>query len=64
MNYILKHTDTPLIRFHASEDSNDPEITILWINEGECCLFPLDLRESYDESLGRWLKRRVICSNI
>ena len=59
MNYILKHTDTPLIRFHASEDSNDPEITILWINEGERCLFPLDLREPYDESLGRWLKRRV-----
>ena len=60
MNYILKHFDTPLIRFHASEDSNDPEITILWINEGECCLFPLDLREPYDESLGRWLKRRVL----
>ena len=60
MNYILKHFDTPLIRFHASEDSNDPEITILWINEGERCLFPLDLREPYDESLGRWLKRREL----
>lgn len=60
MNYILKHFDTPLIRFHASEDSNDPEITILWINEGERCLFPLDLREPYDESLGRWLKRRAL----
>ena len=60
MNYILKHFDTPLIRFHASEDSRDPEITILRINEAERRLFPPDLREPYDESLARWLKRRVL----
>ena len=60
MNYVLKHFDTPLIRFHASEDSRDPEITILRINEAERRLFPPDLREPYDESLARWLKRRVL----
>ena len=43
MNYILKHFDTPLIRFHASEDTSDPEITILWINEANHGLLPMDM---------------------
>ena len=43
MNYILKHFDTPLIRFHASEDTSDPEITINWINEANHDLLPIDL---------------------
>lgn len=63
MNYILKHFDTPLIRFYASEDSNDPEITILWINEGERRLLPLDLKEPYEESLSKWLQRRTLPKN-
>ena len=33
MDYILKLFDKPLIRFHATEDSSDPEITIHWIDE-------------------------------
>ena len=63
MNYILKHFDTPLIRFQASEDSNDPEITIQWINEEKLCLLPLDLGEPSEEHISKWLQRRTIPKN-
>lgn len=63
MNYILKHFDTPLIRFHASEDTNDPEITILWINEANRCLLPMDMGELTEEHISRWLQRRTIPKN-
>ena len=63
MNYILKHFDTPLIRFQASEDSNDPEITIHWINEEKLCLLPLDLGEPSEEHISKWLQRRTIPKN-
>ena len=33
MNYELRHFNTPLLRFHATEDSSTPEITILWCDE-------------------------------
>jgi len=32
MNYELKHFDTALVRFSATEDTNTPEIKILWVN--------------------------------
>lgn len=60
MNYTLKHFDTPLIRFHASEDSNSPEITIQWINEESRHLLPLDLGEPSEERISKWLRRRTI----
>jgi len=63
MNYILKHFDTSLIRFCASEDSSDPEITVLWINEAERHLLPLDLGEPSGENISKWLKRRTIPKN-
>ena len=63
MNYILKHFDTPLIRFHASEDTNDPEITILWINEANRGLLPMDMGELTEEHISRWLQRRTIPKN-
>ena len=63
MNYILKHFDTPLIRFHASEDTNDPEITILWINEANHGLLPMDMGEPTEEHISRWLQRRTIPKN-
>ena len=43
MIYEIKHFDTPLLRFSASEDSSEPEIQILWQNEAEKELYPLDL---------------------
>ena len=63
MNYILKHFDTPLIRFHASEDTNDPEITILWINEANHGLLPMDMGEPTEEHISKWLQRRTIPKN-
>jgi len=63
MNYILKLFDTPLIRFHATEDSSDPEITIHWINESDRQLIPLDMGEPTEENIGKWLKRRTIPGN-
>ncbi|MBR6825441.1 MAG: XRE family transcriptional regulator [Oscillospiraceae bacterium] len=62
MNYELKHFDTTLIRFSATEDSNTPEIQILWQNEEKKDLFPLDLELSGD-GISRWLKHRTIPKN-
>ena len=44
MSYEIRHFDTPLIRFSATEDSCSPEIQILWMNEQKKDLFPLDLQ--------------------
>ena len=62
MNYELKHFDTTLIRFSATEDSNTPEIQILWQNDEQKELFPLDLDTSGD-GIAKWLKHRTIPKN-
>lgn len=62
MNYELKHFDTTLIRFSATEDSNTPEIHILWQNNEQKNLFPLDLDLSGD-GIAKWLKHRTIPKN-
>lgn len=62
MNYELKHFDTTLIRFSATEDSNTPEIQILWQNDEQKELFPLDLNVSGD-GIAIWLKHRTIPKN-
>lgn len=62
MNYELKHFDTTLIRFSATEDSNTPEIHILWQNDDQKNLFPLDLDLSGD-GISKWLKHRTIPKN-
>ena len=33
MNYEIRHYDTPLLRFSATEDTARPEIEILWVND-------------------------------
>lgn len=62
MNYEIRHFDTPLIRFSATEDSNYPEIEILWINEPMRNLFPLNLSLSCS-GISRWLQHRLIPKN-
>ena len=62
MNYELKHFDTTLVRFSATEDTNTPEIKILWINEAKKDLFPLNL-ELTDIGISKWLKHRTIPKN-
>lgn len=62
MNYELRHFDTPLMRFSASEDSNSPEITLLWLNDEKKHLLPLDL-EPTETSIAKWLRHRIIPKN-
>ena len=62
MNYELRHFDTPLIRFSATEDSSMPEIQILYCNEDKKYLLPLDLELTAD-SLKKWLRHRTIPKN-
>lgn len=62
MNFVLKHYDTPLLRFSASMDSIDPGIEILWYDDQRKHLLPLDLELS-PESVGRWLRHRTIPKN-
>lgn len=62
MNYELRHFNTPLLRFSATEDSNTPDINILWCDESKKDLLPLDLEVS-GEGLTKWLKHRTIPKN-
>ncbi len=62
MNYEIRHYDTPLLRFTATEDTAKPEITILWINEDARQLLPLDLTVS-PEGVASWLSHRTIPKN-
>lgn len=62
MNWELRHFDTTLLRFSASENSSIPDIEILWQNDAEKHLLPLDL-ELTSESLSSWLKHRTIPRN-
>ena len=64
MNYELRHMDTPLIRFSVLEESNTPEIDILWVNEAQKHLLPLELElELSAEGIVRWIKHRTIPKN-
>jgi hypothetical protein len=38
--------DTPLIRFSVLEESNTPEIELLWVNEEGRHFLPLELHSS------------------
>ena len=62
MIYELRHFNTPILRFTATEDSNTPDIEIIWVNEEQRNLLPLDLNLS-GEGLSRWLKHRTIPKN-
>lgn len=62
MDYELRHFDTPVLRFSATEDSSTPDIEISWRNEERRDLFPLDLNPT-NEGLARWLKHRMIPKN-
>jgi len=62
MNYELKFFDCCLLRFSATEDTNTPELKIIWTNDEKKALFPLDLELS-EEGLLRWLKHRTIPKN-
>ena len=62
MNYEIRHFDTPLLRFSATEDTAEPEIEILWKNEERRELFPLNMDVS-GEGISKWLRYRTIPKN-
>ena len=62
MEYFLKQFDKPLLKFSATTDTSEPEIQILWIDEENRSLLPLDLTLT-PEGLSRWLRRRTIPKN-
>ncbi len=62
MIYELRHFNTPLVRFTATESSSMPDIEILWHDETKEKLLPLDLQLS-GEGIAKWLKRRTIPAN-
>lgn len=62
MEYELRHFDTPLCRFTATEDTSMPEITITWVDDEKTHLLPLDMKLTPD-SIQRWLKHRTIPKN-
>lgn len=62
MHYILKHFDTPLIRFSARCGA-EPDIQILSVNESCRNLLPLDLPEVSPAGLEFWIRHRTIPRN-
>ena len=62
MNYEIRQFDTPLLRFSATEDTSYPEIEILWVNNDQRNLLPLDLDVSA-EGISKWLRHRTIPKN-
>lgn len=62
MIYTLKHFDTPLLRFSA-ENSAEPSIEILSVNEDARHLLPLDLPELSASGLTSWIRHRSIPKN-
>lgn len=62
MVYLLKQFNTPLLKFSATENSNSPEVTILWVNEEKRHLLPKDLSADKN-SLNNWLRHRTIPKN-
>ena len=59
--YELKHFDKTVLKFSAVDDSNDPNVRIIWTDH-ETALLPLDL-EPTDDGLFKWLRHRTIPSN-
>lgn len=62
MNYELKHFNTTLVRFSATEDTAAPDINILWVNEECRDLLPLGMELS-SSGIAKWLKQRTIPKN-
>lgn len=61
MIYELKHFDKTVLKFSAVDDSNEPDVKIIWVDEDKT-LLPLDL-ELTDSGVYKWLKHRSIPSN-
>ena len=61
MIYELKHFDKTVLKFSAVDNSNEPDVKIVWTADDKA-LLPLDL-ELTDEGVYKWLKHRTIPVN-
>ncbi len=61
MKYIIKHKDTPVLRFELTENTANPEVHIIWVSD-DASLLPMDM-SSGDEGLSHWLRGRTIPKN-
>jgi len=62
MVYLLKHFDTPLLKFSADEGA-ELNIKLLWLDESKKHLLPLDLQEVSDAGIESFIKHRTIPKN-
>ena len=61
MIYIIRHFDTPVLKFSA-ESGAELNIQILWVTK-ETELLPLDLPEASSDGLEAWIRNRTIPKN-
>ena len=61
MNYILKHFDTPVLRFSADSGA-ESNLRVLWVTEDRD-LLPLDLENTTDAGVLSWLRHRSVPKN-
>ena len=62
MEFVLKHFDTPLLRFSGNPESAEPGVHITWENSQAKDLYPLGM-EATDRGLWNWIRQRSIPSN-
>lgn len=62
MNYTLKRFDMPLLRFSADSGA-EMNIKILWVDEQNRNLLPLDLSEASEKGIQSWISHRNIPRN-
>lgn len=60
--YVLKHFDTPLLRFSANSAVQDAKYEVIWIDENNRQLLPFGL-EPTPEGIQAWIKHRNIPKN-
>lgn len=60
--YVLKHFDTPLVRFSAAPGASDCGYELLWVDEDKRQLLPFGF-ESTSEGIEAWVKQRNIPKN-
>ena len=62
MIYVLKHFDTPLLRFSV-DGGAEPDLHILWLDEEQRHLLPLDLESPTEKGMEQWICHRSIPRN-
>ncbi len=61
MNYEIRHFDTPVLRFSAT-DGAESNIEVLWVTEDKN-LLPLELTSVTSNDVASWIRHRTIPRN-